>query len=150
VSEVVSRFATSPERAQLLTGLLDLRLALANLGITNGVQWIDGSFVEDTETIRGRAPADIDVVTLAPRPVPDQGQWRQMVMQNLTVFSSQTAKATFGCDHYFLDLQKNPTLLVADTTYFSGLFGHQRVTSLWKGMLEVPLSSDDSLARVLL
>lgn len=149
-TELVNRFATTPERERLLTGLLDLRSGLTNLGITQGVQWIDGSFVENVEVLRGRAPADIDVVTLAARPIPDAAQWRQTIQRNLNIFDSQRAKDSFGCDHYFLDILKRPDLLVADTTYFFGLFAHQRVTSIWKGMLELPLTSDDHLARAFL
>jgi hypothetical protein len=80
----------------------------------------------------------------------DQGTWLQIVMQNQNVFNSNQAKIEFGCDHYFLDLLKRPALLVADTSYFFGLFTHQRTSYLWKGMLELPLNSDDLSARALL
>ncbi len=149
-TELVNRFATTPERTRLLIGLLDLRQALSKLGVTQGAQWIDGSFVENVEALRGRAPADIDVVTFAARPILDEAQWRQTVDQNQNLFYSQHTKTIFGCDHYFLDTRKRSELLIADTTYFFGLFSHQRLTSIWKGMLELPFSSDDQHARTLL
>jgi hypothetical protein len=49
-----------------------------------------------------------------------------------------------------VDLDKKPFLIVDDTRYWFGLFSHQRVTSLWKGMLSVSLQSDDDAARSLL
>jgi hypothetical protein len=110
--------------------LLDLRLALQRIGITEGIQLIDGSFVEDVEVTRLRPPADIDVVTIAARPVSDRISWAQMITANQDVFDSDAAKGRFRCDHYFLDTQKRPDLLVADAIYFSNLFSHQRTTSL--------------------
>jgi hypothetical protein len=150
MSELVSRFGTSGDRCALLEGLLDLRLALQRIGITEGIQLIDGSFVEDVEVTRLRPPADIDVVTIAARPVSDRLSWAQMITANQDVFDSDAARGRFGCDHYFLDTQKRPDLLVADAIYFSNLFSHQRTTSLWKGMIDVPLRSDDTHARRLL
>jgi len=149
MTELVSRFGTSVDRCALLAGLLDLRLALQRIGVTQGVQWIDGSFVEDVEATRSRAPADIDVVTIAARPENDQ-RWAQLVTANLDIFDSNRSQAVFRCDHYFLDTLKRPDLLVADAIYFSSLFSHQRTTSLWKGMIVVPLSPDDLDARSLL
>ena len=63
--EFAQQFATSQHRADLLNGLIAYREALRNIGLTQGFQWIDGSFVEDVEQSRGRPPADIDVVTFA-------------------------------------------------------------------------------------
>jgi hypothetical protein len=150
ISELVSRFGTSRERCRLLEGLLDLRLSLQRIGITQGIQWINGSFVENVEAVRSRPPADIDVVTIAARPVSDPQAWDQLIHANQDIFYPDRTKARFGCDHYFLDTLKRPALLVADAVYFSSLFSHQRTTSLWKGMIAVPLSSDDIDARLLL
>ena len=69
LSEVIKRHATSEARVRILTGLLDFRADLRAVGINDGLQWLDGSFVEDVEGIRGRAPADMDLVTFAHLPV---------------------------------------------------------------------------------
>jgi hypothetical protein len=69
ISELVSRFGISRARCELLEGLLDLRPSLQRIDITQGIQWIDGSFVENVEAARSRPPADIDVVTIAARPI---------------------------------------------------------------------------------
>ena len=75
--EVVKRFANTPERIQLLHGLMDYRDALYAAGVTDGFQWINGSFVEHVEVRdrpdKERRPYDIDVVTFfhAPDDQPD-------------------------------------------------------------------------------
>jgi len=61
VQEFVASFALTRERVQILHGLLELRRRIHELGITRGVQWIDGSFVEMNDNVR--APRDVDVVT---------------------------------------------------------------------------------------
>jgi hypothetical protein len=148
--ELVRRFATSPERAQILEGLLNYRDALRSIGVTSGYQWIDGSFVEDVETTRGRPPGDVDLVTVAHRPISDDAAWRALVVGNLHVFDPAVSKVRFKSDAYYIDLNKPPRLVVEDTVYFFGLFSHQKATFLWKGVLRIPLISDDHLARGLL
>jgi hypothetical protein len=148
-TEVVSRFATSAERVALLDGLLRYRAALASIGISNGFQWVDGSFVENCETIRQRPPGDVDVVTFAQRPpaaVQDH-DWRQFISANSNLFVPQRTKADFSCDAYYIDLNKPASIIVLDTAYFNGLFSHQRDTAMWKGMILVALNSDDAAAR---
>jgi len=128
--------------------LLDYREALRGVGIHSGYQWLDGSFVEDVETNRGRPPSDIDIVTVAYRPpVPD---WAQFVRMNIALFDPDQVKAAHRCDAYFIDLGTAPHIVVRNTCYWFGLFTHQRETFLWKGMLLLPLSSDDALARAML
>lgn len=65
----VEHFATSKERKEILIGFIKYRYELKLLAIENGFQWLDGSFVENVEKTRGRAPNDIDLVTFAHRPV---------------------------------------------------------------------------------
>lgn len=112
-----------------------------------GFQWLDGSFVEDCETIRERPPTDIDIVTFAPRSA--ISNWDQFWPQHPEIFDPIRTKALFNCDAYYVDLHKLPHLIVLDTSYFNGLFSHQRDSKLWKGMLVLSLQSDDSAARQL-
>jgi hypothetical protein len=149
MSEVVSRFASSRERMLLLQGLLDLREEMRNLGVNQGVQWLDGSFVENVEATASRPPADIDVVTFAARPISDPSQWAQLVGSNPHLFTG-ACKARYGCDHYFLDTMKPVEIIIADTAYFSHLFAHNRRSLLWKGMIAVPLDSDDGVVSAVL
>jgi hypothetical protein len=148
-SELVGRFATSPDRAAILAGLLTYREQLRAAGIVIGYQWLDGSFVEDIELLESRAPGDVDVVTFAYRPVAaaDDASWLAFFHSNLHLFDPQALKAQLKCDAYYVDLGKRPDLVVADTSYWYGLFAHQRRSGLWKGMLRLSLNSDDIVAQ---
>jgi hypothetical protein len=152
MSEVVGRFATTMERSAILDGLLNYRAILSSLGISQGVQWIDGSFVEDVEITRGAPPRDIDIVTLAHRPasIASPAEWESFVSDHPEVFDAAQAKADFKCDAYYVDLGAEPMQMLEAAVYFHGLFSHQRVTSLWKGILAVPLASDDAAAHLFL
>lgn len=143
MSEFADHFGTSTERIAILKGLLDYRARLLQAGITSGFQLIDGSYVEDCETIRKRAPADVDLVTFAHLPVLPK-ELNAFLVANRTLFDPQQAKAIYKCDAYFVDLGKDARLVVEDTMYWFGLFSHQRVSNLWKGMIRIPLLSDDS------
>lgn len=152
ISEVVQQFSTSPERIEILVGLLDFRDALIASGIGDGFQWLDGSFVENVESLHARPPGDVDVVTIAHRPIAHVSQtaWNEFVSTNTGLFDPTLTKSRFRCDAYFIDLDSNPKSLVNSTRYWFGLFSHQRTTALWKGMLQVPLRSDDAVARTIL
>ncbi len=143
--EVAQRFATSPERIAIFRGLLSYREAVRELGLTEGYQWFDGSYVEDVETHRGRPPGDIDIVTFTPIPG-TLTEKRAMVNANLPIFHSKMAKDTYHCEAFFVDLTIPALSLVDRTRYYFGLFSHQRETFQWKGMLQVPLISDDAAA----
>jgi hypothetical protein len=108
---------------------------------------MDGSFVEDVEQMRGRPPADIDVVTFGFTPTfADQAAFHAWLAPNRELFDQRETKRRYKCDAYFVDMGKRPDLLVDDTRYWFGLFSHQRETSLWKGMVQMPLVSDDDQA----
>lgn len=143
--ELVARFATSPARNALLSSLFAYRQSLRDLGITDGFHWLDGSFVEDAEATKGRPPSDIDLVTFARRPHTAQadGDWQAFVAGNRSLFDGTGA---VGLDPYYVDLDLAPRDVVRRTAYWFGLFSHQRVTGLWKGMLQLDLAIDDSVA----
>ncbi|WP_198386837.1 DUF6932 family protein [Burkholderia ubonensis] len=144
-SEYVQRFGHSDERREILRGLRTYRAELRASGFVSGYQWLDGSFSEGVEVTRGRPPGDIDVVTYAYRPqhLQDAQTFGQWCMQNRGLFDPRALKQRLHCEAFFIDLQKPPHLLVDDVRYWAGLFSHQRETFLWKGMVFVPLESDD-------
>lgn len=152
LSEFAQRYSTSNERVQILQGLVAYRNALRAAGIDVGFQWLDGSFVEDCESIRGRAPSDIDLITFSVRPkhLSDNGEWRNFIQSRPDLFDPETTKKTYRCDAYFVDLGSHPVQVVNLTRYFFGLFSHQRDTYLWKGMIEVPLSGTDHAVETFL
>lgn len=159
MTDIVSRFATSIERITILEGLLAYREKLRIVGFTEGFQWIDGSFVEDCESAnnRGRAPADVDIVTYVYRPLSSQGngymkndELMPIVMANPDLFNPKQSKSAYHCDAYHVDLCIPSDMLVEKTAYWFGLFSHSRVSNLWKGILSVSMNSDDAAARAIL
>lgn len=152
ITELASKFASTPERVAILKGLLDFRGKMRNAGIDQGFQWIDGSFLEDCERNRGRPPKDVDLVTFARRPHQHQidADWQAFVTANQDLFDRKEVKATYSCDAFYVDLFLPPEAVVSRSRYWFGLFSHQRSTYLWKGLIEVPLVDDDAAARALL
>lgn len=146
LADIVLRFATSADRRTILTGFLDFRAALHAIGLVDGFQWVDGSFVEDVETIHDRPPRDVDVVTFFRLPA---GQSQQgLAIAHPSVFEPAEAKRTFRVDAYFVQLDSDlPEVLVRQSIYWYSLWSHRR-DERWKGYLQIDLSpADDAVAR---
>lgn len=143
--DFVKTFCTSTARINILTGFLEYRLALKRKGIISGFQWVDGSFVENVEKTKGRDPNDIDLITFAPRPqqYATTIDWGSFVQANPVLFTPNETKRQFLCDAYYVDLNLPPEAIVNKTSYWFGLFSHQRDTFLWKGMIELDMQDDE-------
>jgi hypothetical protein len=146
--ELCQKFSFSAERRTILTGFLQLRDALVQIGITQGFQWIDGSFAEDCENLRGCPPNDIDIVTFyfAPSVYP----LNHPIMPILG--NRANTRNRFRVDHILVNLGFPPYTLVEETKYWFGIFTHRRMDNVWKGMLKVDLNTAnddaDALAHV--
>lgn len=158
----VVRFATTSERLEILKGFLKFRAALHAIGLKSDAwpngrgafHWLDGSFLEDCEKIRGAPPKDLDLVTFFPQPLfcKNRPEWLAYINANEQLFDPEYCKATFMCDAYPVDLGASPRSIVDNTRYWFGLYAHQRMTGTWKGMVQIPLSSpmeDESSANYL-
>ncbi len=144
----ISRFATTPERITILEGFNEYCRNLERLGIISGDLWIDGSFTENVETTQKRPPNDIDLVLFV-NPLNmgmDKNAWRAFFNANLDTLHPQSAKNLFKCDAYLVDLSAIPMSIVNNTSYWFGLFSHQRDTNIWKGMLRLKL--EDALSSI--
>lgn len=150
-TEVVERFALNPERCVILDGLLRYRAELRELGFFHGFQWLDGSFVEDIEGRENRPPRDIDLVTFAHAPAGrDKANVRQLLAARPDLFVQERCKMNFHCDTNIVNLSAQPEWLVTQTRYWYGLYSHRRGDALWKGLLELPMDSNDDEARAML
>jgi hypothetical protein len=141
LEEFVRRYATSDVRKVILGGFLEHRRRLAEIGLV-GMQWVDGSFVENVENTQNRPPEDVDVVTFHGRPssmAGNQAAWASLVNDNLELFMPTQSKVEFRVDAYFVDISLGPANLIKQTAYWFGLFSHKRLTSQWKGLLEIPI-----------
>jgi hypothetical protein len=147
--ETVERFAQSTKRVQILRGWLQHRAALRQIGFNQGFQWLDGSFIEDKQ------PGDIDAVTFlyfGTPSFPSANEAWALYDQNSNLFNREDVKAVFLVDAFFIDMLDPVEMVVETSRYFLGLFSHQRITMIWKGMLQVRLedAQDDSDALLLL
>jgi len=145
LQDFVKRFSINEERVNIIKGFLSYRKELKKIGIVEGFQWINGSFVEDVERTRLRPPHDIDIITFAYRPayVMHNDDWENLVRENIKLFDPAISKKEFQCDAYFVDLDLPSHVIVNRTSYWYGLFSHQRESFLWKGMLEILLSDNE-------
>jgi hypothetical protein len=153
ISELVVALGTTPERYNLLFGLIKYRQLLDSLGYTQGVQFVDGSFVENVEIRESRSPGDIDVFSFLIRPPQYQGNdplWQTTGFPHWVneVVNFALNKQRYNIDTYAIAVdQHGPLQLINDTIYWYGLFSHKKVTQDWKGFVTVPLSpSDDQVA----
>ena len=104
--------------------------------------------------MRTGSPNDIDVVTFFVRPpsLRDPVAWAAFLGANEGIFKPPLAKAQFRTDPYYVDVSFGPLHVIEQASYWSGLFSHQRATSLWKGLVKVWLDPqrDDANALLLL
>lgn len=143
LEDLVQRFATSLQRCEILDGFLRYRAALNAAGMTAGFQWLDGSFLEDIETIESRPPKDLDVVTyflLQPGQTQAQLAAGHPALFPATPAARIALKAQYKVDAYVVDLRSSPQLLVRKTTYWYSMWSHRR-NEIWKGYVELDLAS---------
>lgn len=134
LADVVARFATSPERRQVLRGWLNFRAVLHGMGIVAGFQWLDGSFMEQVEVLERRTPRDIDVVSFVRgpatfNPTPEQ----------LAALDHDHVKQNFLVDSYLVEMDHlECSNLIRKAAYWYSMWSHRR-NQAWKGYLEVDL-----------
>lgn len=149
-SEVIQRFATSPERIGILRGLLEYRRELLRVGITSGFQWLDGSFMEQKEISLGAPPKDVDVVTFFPLPV-GVTDHAVFTAQNPDLFEPDRSKIRFRVDAYALVLgDPLESDDVQQISYWYSMWSHRR-DGLWKGFVQVDITAvGDQIEEALL
>lgn len=121
-----------------MRGLLEFRAALHALDLVGGFQWIDGSFLEDIETVERRQPRDIDLVTFFR--LPEGRSQTSLEEASAELFDPQAVGRRYGVHAYFVQLSEaEPELLVDQGTYWNSLWSHRR-SGQWKGYLQVDLA----------
>ncbi len=134
LTDVMVRFATSPERRQILRDWLGYRAFLHSMGLADGFQWLDGSFLEQVELLESRPPQDMDVVTFLNVPADFAPTQQQM-----TALSNQAVKQAYRVDSYIVELNLPADELVKRSAYWYSMWSHRR-NQAWKGYLEVDLN----------
>ena len=152
LARIAGKLCGSPERKEIFRGLIAYRQQLADIGLSDGFQWLSGSFMEDIEGLETRHPNDVDVVTFCHRPpgAGDDVAFGAFFAAHRHLLDARLVKPAFKCDSYLVDLNMPPTNVVNQARYWFGLFSHRR-GGLWKGMLQIPLSvtQDDADASVM-
>lgn len=138
--DFVLRFASTAARRDTVSGFLRYRKALHRAGFVRGFQWIDGSFIEDVETIKSRDPRDIDVVTFFHLPKAETQKTLMARMPQL--FRLEDTKDRYCVHAYYVQLDETPELLVEQATYWNSLWSHRR-DGRWKGYVQIDLSPSD-------
>jgi hypothetical protein len=146
LTDLVLRFATSPERQTIFTGFLVFRSALHAAGLVDGFQWVNGSFLEDIETTEKRKPADIDIVTFFH--LPAGKTQKSLVDASPRLFTPVETRQDYSVDAYFVQLNGDaPEPLVGLSAYWYSMWSHRR-NGQWKGYLQIDLSStEDPVAK---
>jgi hypothetical protein len=123
-TEIVTRYATSTRRRELLDGLLDALRSLKTAGCRTA--YLDGSFVTVEEH-----PGDFDVCWESAGVIPDR------LDPQLQDFSDKCAaqKARYGGELYPADWPAQ-----ADGTTYRDFFQRDRVTKQPKGIVALELS----------
>ncbi len=149
LTDMALRLGDTATRRKLLNGLLDYRANLHAADLRDGFQWVNGSFVENTEQRDHRAPNDIDVVTFMRLP---RGQSQAGLAEaNPSLFDQDANRNLYGVDTYTVVLDTHdPIFLVRVASYWNSVWSHDRRLQ-WKGYLEINLSGDeDAAARAVL
>lgn len=137
LESVIDRFSTTQKRTQILQGFLEYRRHLHTLGMINGFQWLDGSFLEDIETLEGRPPNDMDIVTYFH--LPNKDTQATLLARSGKIFDNGYVKQTYSIDAFY-EVLGEPTTAnhVKKISYWYSLWSHRR-NSIWKGFLQVSL-----------
>lgn len=140
IVDLILHFGTTEKRCTILQGFLRFRHRLHQLGLVNGFQWLDGSFMENVETLENRFPNDLDVVTFVHFPTgTDQ---KQIIQQEPLLVDRQQLKTIYHIDHFFVQLSEAPPeYLVERSRYWYSVWSHRRAGD-WKGYVEVKLNPE--------
>ena len=116
----------------------------------SGYQWVAGSMLEDIETMEGREPNDIDVMTFLAKP-DTPSDLAQLKQSQPHLFVRDQSKQRYQVDPIALPLRSPASTIVPTVRYYYALYTHRR-GRVWKGILQVELEAggDDSEARNLL
>lgn len=105
IGEFCRKFAVSDEHINILKKYVEFRLECFGTGIHNGFQWIDGSFVEDTQQRESREPHDIDVVSFIYRAYINPNN----IIKSFPEFiNPKLSKNRYLVDHYIVVADLNP------------------------------------------
>jgi hypothetical protein len=137
VTELIEKLGTSLRRLEIVVGLLAYREQWYQFGITDGFQWIDGSFMEDIEATERRSPRDVDVVTWFD--LPDDLTEDEFLASASHLYDRAEIKHRYRVDAYSFAFVPDLAIMVEQAAYWYGVWAHRR-DDLWKGFLSIELN----------
>ncbi|EHQ35981.1 DUF6932 family protein [Methanoplanus limicola] len=145
LTDLILRFANTKHRREIIKGFMNFRSDLHELGLNEGFQWIDGSFLENVEKTEGRNPNDIDLVTFFI--LPEETSQETLLSSNQDIFNSKRTKDEYNVDAYFVQLNSDGyEMLIRQITYWYSIWSHRR-DGQWKGFIQIELSDkEDQIA----
>ena len=145
LTDLVSRFGYTGIRRRILGKFLAFRQTLHAAGLTNGFQWVNGSFVEDIQLREQREPRDIDVVTFYY--IPDGYDQQSLYSEFSSLFDHRANVVNYSTDAFFVSLDtEDKHYLAHKIAYWNGLWSHTRDEE-WKGYLEIDPKISDSVGN---
>ncbi|MDY0288327.1 MAG: hypothetical protein RBR15_05845 [Sphaerochaeta sp.] len=155
-----SRFCYTEDRLQLIEGFLKYRKYLFEnvytiLPEVQGIQWIGGSFCEDSESSRKSPPHDIDVLTSLMYPGVLSEDQREALHLSINTFEKkQFFKETLKIDSYYNLFDSSTAFFentMKTTAFWVGLWSHTRSPGKRKGFIQLsmdPLDDKDLFRRL--
>ena len=152
LTDLVQRFRVSDRRREILRGFLDFRAKLHQVGLDDGIQWVDGSFVNDKMSQKGEEPGDIDVITLYN--VPTGTTQSQLLARFPELFGDPSVnrnKEMYDVDSYFVSMNSGSVSYTTKSIAFWNNLWYHTEQGRRKGFLSVDLAPiEDQIAANLL
>jgi hypothetical protein len=145
LTDYVLRFSDTTERRAVLSGFLNHRAALHKVGLVEGFQWLNGSFLEQVELLEGRPPNDLDVVTFYR--LPEGKTQRDILDADPSLFDHDQLKTHYRVDAYFADLGTQAEQLTRRSVYWYSMWSHRR-NRVWKGFVQVDLAPTEDASAL--
>lgn len=152
IMEFCERFSFTKHRINILKNFVSYRIKLHEIEITEGFQYVDGSFIENKEAAAGLPPGDIDIATFY---FVNSKRTQALAGVKFPEFCDRVlTKQKYEIDDLVFDISigvKNPYKLINYTNFITSLFSYSR-RDYRKGMVEIKLNTvaEDRAALVYL
>ena len=140
LDRLIRDFGQTQTRRALLADFLAYRASLHQIGIVQGFQWINGSFVENIEQTEVRAPNDIDVVTFFHMPCGYTEE--SLLYSHQAVLDHYAVRLEYSIDAYYVCLDVEDYYATYSYNHWNSFWSQDRYGRR-KGYLEIDLSDDE-------
>lgn len=139
--EVFEKFGITKKRIKILKGLYLFRRELNRHNITQGYQWLYGSFTENIEAAENRSPNDLDIATFYQNSSDIENKFLEKIFPEF--ICNKKSKAKYELDHSSYKVFASPPHFLTPVDIVSDLtqlYTHNR-KGVWKGILRLELNT---------